>query len=327
VSVARAAGTTDTGRRRRHNEDSYVLRSPLFAVADGMGGAQAGEVASRLAATTLAEFDAGGDGEERIVNLVQEANRRVHTASTEDSARAGMGTTTTVALVGENTVTIGHVGDSRAYRLRNGELEQLTDDHTLVAELMRSGKLSAEEARIHPQRSVITRALGADPDVDVDVFTLETQDGDVFLLCSDGLSSMVEDDEIEASLEAHLDNLDAAVDELIQKALIGGGEDNITVVVFAIGEPRDEPDDLERTREHAVPQKADDDTLDESDGVRTFGDTTVMRVPDIEAAAAVDPPTAAVDPPMQQRRGVLAPALLILLVALIVVLAVWGLTR
>jgi serine/threonine protein phosphatase PrpC len=319
MTVARAAGTTDTGRRRRHNEDSFVLLSPLFAVADGMGGAQAGEVASRLAATALAEFDAGGSGEERIVKLVQEANRRVHTASTEDSARAGMGTTMTAALVADDTVTIGHVGDSRAYRLRDGELEQLTEDHTLVAELMRSGKLSAEEARIHPQRSVITRALGADPDVDVDVFTLETQPGDVFLLCSDGLSSMVEDDDIRASLEAHLDDLDAAVDELIQKALIGGGEDNITVVVFAIGEPGSEPDELERTREHAIPPPADDDTLDETDGVRTLGDTTVMRVPEIEAAVALEP--------SQPRRGVLAPALLILLVALIVVLAVWGLTR
>jgi serine/threonine protein phosphatase PrpC len=319
MTVARAAGTTDTGRRRRHNEDSFVLLSPLFAVADGMGGAQAGEVASRLAATALAEFDAGGSGEERIVKLVQEANRRVHTASTEDSARAGMGTTMTAALVADDTVTIGHVGDSRAYRLRDGELEQLTEDHTLVAELMRSGKLSAEEARIHPQRSVITRALGADPDVDVDVFTLETQPGDVFLLCSDGLSSMVEDDDIRASLEAHLDDLDAAVDELIQKALIGGGEDNVTVVVFAIGEPGSEPDELERTREHAIPPPADDDTLDETDGVRTLGDTTVMRVPEIEAAVALEP--------SQPRRGVLAPALLILLVALIVVLAVWGLTR
>jgi serine/threonine protein phosphatase PrpC len=319
MTVARSAGTTDTGRRRRHNEDSFVLLSPLFAVADGMGGAQAGEVASRLAANALAEFDAGGSGEERIVKLVQEANRRVHTASTEDSARAGMGTTMTVALVAESTVTIGHVGDSRAYRLRDGELEQLTEDHTLVAELMRSGKLSPEEARIHPQRSVITRALGADPDVDVDVFTLETRDGDVFLLCSDGLSSMVEDTDIKASLEAHLDNLDAAVDELIQKALIGGGEDNVTVVVFMIGEPADKPEDIERTREHVVPPKADDDTLDESDGVRTVGDTTVIRVPDIEAAVALDQPL--------QRRGVLAPALLIMLVALIVVLAIWGLTR
>jgi hypothetical protein len=178
---------------------------------------------------------------------------------------------------------------------------------------------------------VITRALGADPDVDVDVFTIETQDGDVFLLCSDGLSSMVEDDEIKASLQAHLDDLDAAVDELIQKALIGGGEDNVTVVVFAIGDPVDETDDLERTREHAIPQKADDDTLDESDGIRTFGDTTVMRVPDIEAADAPDPPPQP-SPPAEaeappQRRGVLAPALLIILVALIVVLAVWGLTR
>src|SRR5262249_45677908 len=154
-------------------------------------------------------------------------------------------------------VAIGHVGDSRAYRLRGGSLEQLTEDHSLVAELMRSGNISPEEARIHPQRNVVTRALGSDPDVDVDTFTVDAHAGDVFLLCSDGLSSMVEDEQMQAILERHRDDLDAAVKTLIAQALRAGGEDNITVVCFEIapdapGETTEEIA-LERTREQALP--------------------------------------------------------------------------
>src|SRR6266702_1682539 len=154
MTLGRSTAVTDTGRKRRHNEDSYVCEPPLFAVADGMGGAQAGEVASGLAAAAL----------------IQEANRRVYQRSSEDAAASGMGTTMTVALVEDGTIAFGHVGDSRAYMVRNGSLEPLTADHSLVAELVRSGKISPEEAEVHPQRSVITRALGTDPDVDVDTF-------------------------------------------------------------------------------------------------------------------------------------------------------------
>src|SRR6266545_3809540 len=180
---------TDPGRKRRRNEDAYVVEPPLFAVADGMGGAQAGEVASRLAAAALKERGATTlTGSERIVALIQEANRRVYDRSNEDPSASGMGTTITVALVGDGQVAFGHVGDSRAYLIRDGSMEQLTEDHSLVAELMRSGKLSPEEAETHPQRSVITRALGTDPDVDVDTFSVETKPGDLFLLCSDGLT-------------------------------------------------------------------------------------------------------------------------------------------
>ena len=168
MNLRQRAVVTDPGRRRRRNEDAYVLRPPLFAVADGMGGAQAGEIAARIAATVLRDSPAS----EPLVDLIQEANRQVYEAAASDEARAGMGTTMTAALVGDGAVRIAHVGDSRAYRVHDQRLEQLTDDHSLVAELVRSGKLSPEEADVHPQRSVITRVLGTDPDVDVDTFTV-----------------------------------------------------------------------------------------------------------------------------------------------------------
>ena len=169
MPVRQHAAVTDPGRRHRRNEDAYVVDPPLFAIADGMGGAQAGEIASRIAASVLRD-SAGRSGAEAIVALIQEANRRVYESAATDEARSGMGTTITAAIVEDDAVRIGHVGDSRAYRIRDGRLEQLTDDHSLVAELVRSGKLSPEEADAHPQRSVITRVLGSDPDVDVDTF-------------------------------------------------------------------------------------------------------------------------------------------------------------
>jgi protein phosphatase len=226
---------SDTGRRRRRNEDNYVVAPPLFAVADGMGGAQAGEVASRLAASALEGEDSDGlRGLERIDALIQEANRRIYDRASTDPAASGMGTTMTVALVEEMTVAIGHVGDSRAYLVRDEQMEQLTDDHSLVNELLKSGRLSEEEAHVHPQRSVITRAVGTDPDVDVDGFTIEGEEGDVFLLCSDGLTDMVSDEEILELVHSHRDDLDKAVKALVTAANRGGGEDNITAVAFRI---------------------------------------------------------------------------------------------
>ena len=204
----KTASVTDTGRRRRHNEDAYVSEPPLFAVADGMGGAQAGELASSLAAAALRdEASELAGGEERVDDLIQEANRRVYQRQSQDASASGMGTTMTVALVEDGRVAIGHVGDSRAYLIRDRKLEQLTEDHSLVAELVRSGKLSPEEAEGHPQRSVITRALGTDPDVDVDTFSVETKPGDLFLLCSDGLTSMVDDDTILREVERNRGDL------------------------------------------------------------------------------------------------------------------------
>ena len=268
MKPVRTAVLTDTGRKRRHNEDAFVVEPPLFAVADGMGGAQAGELASSLAAAALKDSQEPGEGGEGRVNeLIQQANRRVYERQSQDAAASGMGTTMTVALVEDGRVAIGHVGDSRAYLIREGELEQLTEDHSLVAELVRSGKLSPEEAEGHPQRSVITRALGTDPDVDVDTFSVETKPGDLFLICSDGLTTMVDDETVLAEVARNRDDLKSAAKALVRAANKGGGEDNVTVVFFEIG-----GEDLEHTmtlppREEDADAEVEEDTLDELDKV------------------------------------------------------------
>jgi PPM family protein phosphatase len=264
VKLKETAALSHPGRRRRLNEDAYVVEPPLFAVADGIGGANAGEVASGLAAAAVQE--SGNDsesGEARVEALIAEANRRVFLRASEDREASGMGTTMTVALVEDDRVAFGHVGDSRAYLIRDGQLDQLTDDHSLVAELVRSGKLTPEEAESHPQRSVITRALGSDPHVDVDTFSVPVEAGDLFLLCSDGLTSMVDDQTILDAVQQNRGNLEEAAKALINAANRGGGEDNITVVFFEVGdEPAEETADTVRTA--SLPD--DDDTMDESDG-------------------------------------------------------------
>jgi PPM family protein phosphatase len=234
--VGRTAGLTDTGRKRRQNEDAFVCEPPLFAIADGMGGAQAGEVASRLAA---AAFEEGADaiqGEDGVATVVRAANARIFERALQDPAVAGMGTTATVAVVDETaaTVTIAHVGDSRAYLYRDGVLEQLTTDHSLVGELVRSGRLTEDEAAVHPHRSVITRALGTDAEVEVDTRTLAVAAGDLVLLCSDGLSAMVRDDEILRVLRETDGEPRAAAAALVAAANAAGGEDNVTVVLFEL---------------------------------------------------------------------------------------------
>jgi protein phosphatase len=319
VTVTQLGYGTDTGKKRRRNEDAYVVEPPLFAIADGMGGAQAGELASSLAAGAVREDEAAaGSGERRVAELIQEANRRVYERSSQDAAASGMGTTMTVAFVGDANVAFGHVGDSRAYLIRDGKLEQLTEDHSLVAELVRSGKLSPEEAETHPQRSVITRALGTDPDVDVDTFSIETAPGDLFMLCSDGLTSMVEDDVILQTIEKNRDNLQTAAKALIRAANKGGGEDNITVVFFEIGEDVGEP--LEETAQYPAltgdgDGELDEDTLDEFDGVPAL-DTMVVPPGEAEQVAQ----------PRRRTRGRLIPALLLILVALAVVaVVIWTL--
>ncbi|HUF01014.1 MAG TPA: Stp1/IreP family PP2C-type Ser/Thr phosphatase [Gaiellaceae bacterium] len=235
MRIGRAAAVTDTGLQRLRNEDAFVCEPPLFAVADGMGGARAGEVAARLAATALEE---AGRSVDDVAGLISEANRRIWERSLTDPLTTGMGTTVTAALVDgtSGAVTIGHVGDSRAYLLRSGALEQLTSDHSLVAELVEGGVLTPEEAERHPQRSAITRALGTEPTVEVDVFTVESAPGDLFLLCSDGLSSMVADETVASVIEgAELDPARAA-EALVAAANARGGQDNITVVLFEIVE-------------------------------------------------------------------------------------------
>lgn len=242
LRIVEYAGLSDVGRQREANEDSYVLAAPVFIVADGMGGARAGEVASRTAAEV---FEGASDGpeetpEQRLTRLTQEANRRIFELSQSDASRRGMGTTLTAAMVSPAGVSVGHVGDSRAYRLRDGSLEQLTHDHSLVAELERSGQLTAEAAEHHPQRSIITRALGPEPDVEVDAHTHATRPGDVFLLCSDGLTSMVSDGEIE-SIARGSKALSEAAEGLVRAANQSGGRDNITVVLFRIDDDGREP--------------------------------------------------------------------------------------
>jgi PPM family protein phosphatase len=236
LRVAEHAERTDTGRQRKANEDAYFARSPLFAVADGMGGARAGEVASRAAIDAIEGGlpDGPGSAEERLAGLVLEANGRIIEMAKADSERAGMGTTMTAAYVTEGDVAIAHVGDSRLYRLRAGELERLTEDHTLVAELERQGKITAEEAGRHPQRSIITRALGAEPDIQVDHHTWPARDGDVYLICSDGLM-MFPEEQIGEIVRSEPD-LRSAARALVDAANRGGGRDNITAVLFRVEE-------------------------------------------------------------------------------------------
>lgn len=241
MKIGRAAWLTDTGRRRVRNEDAYVFEPPLFAIADGMGGARAGEVAAGIAAAALRDGKRDVIDEASLEAIIEEANRRVWERSVADPSTAGMGTTITVAFVDANAaqVVFGHVGDSRAYRLRGDALEQVTTDHSLVAELVRSGVLTPEEAERHPQRSAITRAVGTERAIEVDVFTVPAELEDLVLLCSDGLTDMLSEDEIAAAIVGAERDPAAAADALVAAANAQGGEDNITVVLFELvdGEP------------------------------------------------------------------------------------------
>jgi serine/threonine protein phosphatase PrpC len=236
LRVAEQYAGTDTGRQRRANEDSHLARAPLFVVADGMGGAQAGEVASRIAIESFQDgLQDAAAPEAALAELTQRANAHIHELSHSNAEQAGMGTTLTAVYVGEREVSIAHVGDSRAYRLRDGVLERLTEDHSLVDELLRQGRLTPEEALEHPQRSVITRALGPEGVVEVDTRSYSARDGDVYLLCSDGLTTMLAEDRLAELLLAHA-SLREAGEALIAAANEAGGRDNITVVLLRIEE-------------------------------------------------------------------------------------------
>jgi PPM family protein phosphatase len=235
-----AGAATDTGRVRAGNEDAYLVAAPVFAVADGMGGHRGGEVASRIAVEELrgrvAALAAAADGE-ALDEAVREAGRAILRAADADAAMRGMATTCTVALVRGGTARVAHVGDSRAYRWRDGRVVQLTEDHSVVALLVREGSLSAEEAAVHPARNVVFRALGLDPDVEVDAVEALLLAGDRLLLCSDGLTNMIDDDEIERVLGS-VEGAQAAAEVLVGMANAAGGTDNITVVVVDVpGEP------------------------------------------------------------------------------------------
>jgi protein phosphatase len=236
LRAAESTWKTDTGRQRRENEDSAYVRAPVFVVADGMGGAQAGEVASSIAIEAFErELPDSGTPEERLAERVREANQQIYEHSRAEHGREGMGTTLTAAYLDDAHLAIAHVGDSRAYLFRDGELTRLTQDHSLVDELVRQGKLTEEQAAEHPQRSIITRALGPEPDVEVDTWTYPVRAGDVLLLCSDGLTSMVPEEQI-AEILRSAETLEEAGGRLIEQANEAGGRDNITVVLFRLEE-------------------------------------------------------------------------------------------
>jgi len=238
LRVAEDFAKTDTGRQRPANEDAYLARAPVFVVADGMGGAQAGEVASRIAVEMLEPGLPDRESPERaLAERVQDANGKIYALSRSDHRRAGMGTTISAVHVGEHELAIAHVGDSRVYVLRDGTLTRLTRDHSLVAELVRRGRLTEEEAEEHPQRSIITRALGPEPIVEVDTQTYPARDGDVFLLCSDGLTSMVHEPRIAETLLG-AGSLREAGELLVREANEAGGRDNVTVVLMRLEEVR-----------------------------------------------------------------------------------------
>jgi protein phosphatase len=320
LRVADKGTRTDPGRLRRINEDSYFSRAPLFVIADGMGGAQAGEVASAQVIEVFQDGvpDAPGSVEERLAQLVAEANARVHELSSTDRALEGMGTTTTAVYVGEHDVSIAHVGDSRAYLLRNATLERLTDDHTLVEELLRQGRITPEQAEGHPQRSVVTRSVGPFPEVEVDHFSVGARDGDVFLLCSDGLTSMISETAVEQILNDNPE-LKKAAELLVQAANDAGGRDNITVILFRLEDVGGTSD------EHTMAGEAAPTTAEVRAAVEAAGPAEAAERAEEEpqareiVARTPRPPSATPAKPRKRRRWLTA-----LVVTAIILLPVLG---
>jgi protein phosphatase len=235
LRITDQAYATDTGRQRSANEDSVFVRAPLFVIADGMGGARAGEVASKTVVDAFERPLPEAPPERVLKETIEGANRTVYSLARKDPNLSGMGTTTTAAILDEDSgeVAIGHVGDSRAYRLRRGKLERLTRDHSLVEEMRRKGQLTEAQAEDHPQRSIITRSVGPEPEVEVDLQTVPAQAGDIFLLCSDGLTTMLDDEHVERLL-ARATSMPNAVRALVDEANRAGGRDNISVIAFKV---------------------------------------------------------------------------------------------
>ena len=229
-AVTTFGSRTDVGCVRDHNEDSLVVAPPLFAVADGMGGHAAGEVASEIAVNVLAELAPKDLDGAALEHAVEEANHEIIRAARDGRGREGMGTTLTACMLENERLVIAQVGDSRAYLLHHGKLQQLTRDHSLMADMIEAGQLTPEEARHHPQRSVITRALGSDPNTRPDMYEINVETGDRLLVCSDGLSSMIEDEQIEAVMRRVPDPQRCA-SQLVNEAIAAGGHDNVTVIV------------------------------------------------------------------------------------------------
>jgi protein phosphatase len=295
LTVVEVAGASDPGRVRSHNEDRSLAEPPLMVVADGMGGAQAGEVAAGMAVDRLRELGAPAESA-ALRGAIEEANREIHAAAESDPEKAGMGTTVTAALLSGNTIELAHVGDSRAYLWRDGELSQLTDDHSVVAELVRLGKLSPEEAGRHPHRNVITRALGAEATVAVDVSQKEARAGDVVLLCSDGLTTHLSDEQIAREMRAG-GTLKATADRLVRRANQAGGTDNVTVVLARIGR-------ADRPRKRAPEAAAETRPIDmPSDGAG--GNTAEM--PAVRSLRGQVPPPGEAEDAKGRRPRVLQP--------------------
>jgi PPM family protein phosphatase len=306
--VARSSALSDIGLHRKTNEDAFVVAPPLFAVCDGMGGALAGEVASGIAADTLA---AGvGDGL-TLLEAAEAANAAVYARARESEAHSGMGTTLTAVVLAGDTGHFVHIGDSRAYLLRDGELRQLSEDHSLVGEMVRDGRLTAEEAAVHPHRSILSRALGTEPSAHIDEFEVDLRLGDVLLLCSDGLSGPVPVAAIQKALVRD-EPADAAA-KLIAEARKHGGPDNITAVVLKLEEAPEAAEDV--TAEQAPDAPVDDEAALTTDPGQDAA-AEVTEEPD--PAETLDPSPSASRP---AHRGL---GCLTLLLALLVIVALAG---
>ncbi len=278
-----AAGRTDVGQVREGNEDALLIRDGLFAVADGMGGHVAGEVASATALEQVEDLDGRvyQDADAAIAALrtaVVEANRTVSQLAEERPEYRGMGTTLTAAMVEGRRLHVAHVGDSRAYLLRDDHLRQLTDDHTLVQHLVDEGQITATEAETHPQRSIITRAIGIGAEVEVDTITVDLRAGDQLLLCSDGLTGVVEDERIGELLRSG-DPPQAVVDQLVQEANDGGGPDNITVVLLRYEDPDAAQEASTSTAPITISSRTDPADGDWASGVSKYGALTRGGLP------------------------------------------------
>jgi PPM family protein phosphatase len=283
----RVGAFSDVGQARERNEDSYLSAPPLYAVADGMGGHRGGNVASSLAMRVLSEIAQPGRWDQ-LAEQVKEANRAILDQARDDRTLSGMGTTVTAAFMDNDELHLAHVGDSRGYLMRNGEFNQITEDHTLVHRMVQEGKITAAEAEHHPQRSILIRALGVEDPVEVDEFTVAVQDGDRILLCSDGLYSMVPDERTKEVLLSTRDPQEACK-QLVQMANEAGGLDNITVVILDF-EPGEGVDVL-------APQSGLE--VDTSD-------TRAMRIPTGVGTAQQAQPQA--PPTVQQPTGAPPPA-------------------
>ena len=320
LTVVEEAYRSDVGRQRNANEDSYYARSPLFAVADGMGGAQAGEVASRMAAESFGPEGGTateGSPETYLRQVAEDANDRIHRLAQADASRSGMGTTLTAALLEGDELSLAHVGDSRAYRWRDGELKLLTSDHSLVEELRRQGRLTDAQAEDHPQRSIITRALGPEPQVEVDTMTYRARPGDVYLICSDGLTTMIKEARIAEVLGAAT-SLEQAVDGLVADANAAGGRDNITVIAFRLAEGVASPAADGAT---LVGPAAEEAGLT-GEAVRAGAASHAeRRRAALGGAAAEAPPE---KPRRRHRRAILIGVIVVAVSAALAVAAVWG---